>query len=624
MPATKRIIIGATLALLLVVLMANLLRDRPSPHRAAAPADSEQTPAAVGPARKPNVVLVITDDQGYGDLSCHGNPVLRTPNLDKLASESVRLTNFHVDPTCSPTRSALMTGRYSTRVGVWHTVMGRHMPRAEERMMPQVFADNGYATAIFGKWHLGDNFPFRPQDRGFQEVLIHGGGGVGQIPDYWGNSYFDDTYFHNGRPEKFRGYCTDVFFHQATQFIESHRDKPFFVYLAPNAPHAPYRVADKWKAPYVGKAADAELASFYGMIANIDDNVGRLRARLAELGLADNTLFIFMTDNGSARGAKFTDNRGNDNRLISGYNAGMRGIKGSPYEGGHRVPCFWHWPEGKLTGGRDVNGLAAHLDLLPTLIDLCQLKQSTAVAYDGRSLRHALNGESPIDPERIVIAHHQEVPDPEKYRFASVMQGDWRLILRNDLPKGEKPAVELYRLTDDPGQKNNIVANRPNLAAELRREYESWWDELSRDFDRPAEIIVGDARQNPSELTCFEWHSSQQWWQPAVERGFDGNGHWAIRVAQAGKNEITLRRWPAEVDAPITAQVKAGKAIKADKARLRIGAFEGEQPITAETRAVTFTVPLPAGSTQLQTWLTAADGTSHGAYYVSVRHLATP
>ena len=328
--------------------------------------------AAVG--GRPNVVLILTDDQGYGDLGCTGNPVLKTPHLDRLYRDSVRLANFHVDPTCSPTRAALMTGRYSTRTGVWHTVMGRHMPRADERMMPQVFAENGYATAIFGKWHLGDNFPFRPRDRGFQEALIHGGGGVGQIPDYWGNDYFDDTYSRDGRPEKFSGYCTDVFFREATRFIESHRDRPFFVELATNAPHGPYRVADEWREPYASKVdGDAELATFYGMIANIDDNVGRLRRRLEELGLADDTLLIFLTDNGTAHGATFSDARGNDGKLVSGYNAGMRGRKGSPYEGGHRVPCFLHWPAGKLTGGRDVDGLSAHLDLLPTLIDLCGL-----------------------------------------------------------------------------------------------------------------------------------------------------------------------------------------------------------------------------------------------------------
>jgi arylsulfatase A-like enzyme len=576
-------------------------------------------PVAAQSARRPNVVVLITDDQGYGDLACHGNPVLKTPNLDKLYRDSVRLTNFHVDPTCSPTRAALMTGRYSTRTGVWHTVMGRHMPRAEERMMPQLFSANGYATAIFGKWHLGDNFPFRPQDRGFQEALIHGGGGIGQIPDYWGNTYFNDTYFHNGRPEKFTGYCTDVFFRQATQFIESHREAPFFVYLATNAPHAPYRVPDRWKEPYASQLEDAELAAFYGMISNIDDNLGRLRERLAELGLADNTLIIFMTDNGTARGAQFTDYRGNDGRQLRGFNAGRRGIKGSPYEGGHRVPCFWHWPAGKLTGGRDVAGLTAHFDLLPTLIDMCQLKQATPVAYDGRSLRDALAGAVRVDPGRVLIAHHQEVPNPEKYRFACVMQGDWRLILRNDLAEGDKPALELYRLTDDPGQQNNVLEMRRAVAASLRREYDVWWDRLSPDFKRPAEIVVGDARQNPAELTCFEWHSSQQWGQAAVQRGFEGNGYWTIRVAQAGDYEISLRRWPAEVDAPITGSVKPGRAVMADKARLRIGAFDKEQPITAAARAVTFEVSLPAGSTQLQTWLTAADGTARGAYYVSVR-----
>ena len=189
--------------------------------------------------RRPNVVLVMTDDQGYGDLSCHGNRVLQTPHLDRLASRSVRLTNFHVDPTCSPTRAALMTGRYSTRTGVWHTVMGRHMPRPQEVMLPQLFAASGYRTAMFGKWHLGDAFPYRPQDRGFQTALMHGGGGVGQIPDYWGNDYFDDTYFRDGRTENFEGYCTDVFFREAMRFITVDRERPFFVYLATNAPHSP-------------------------------------------------------------------------------------------------------------------------------------------------------------------------------------------------------------------------------------------------------------------------------------------------------------------------------------------------------------------------------------------------
>jgi arylsulfatase A-like enzyme len=518
-----------------------------------------------------------------------------------------------------------MTGRYATRVGVWHTVMGRHMPRADERMMPQIFAENGYATAIFGKWHLGDNFPFRPQDRGFAEALVHGGGGVGQIPDHWGNDYFDDTYLHNGRPEKFTGYCTDVFFREAARFIEANRAKPFFVYLPTNAPHSPYRVADEWSAPYAAAVGDdAELAKFYGLIANLDDNVGRLRRRLEELGLAENTLLIFATDNGTARGATFADYRGNDGRLISGFNAGMRGRKGSPYEGGHRVPCFLHWPAGGLTGGRDVQGLSAHLDLLPTLIDLCGLEERETAhrerfPYDGISLRGALRGEAPIPSDRVLIAHHQELPDPELYRFASVMQGRYRLILRNDLEGGEKPAAELYDLSRDAGQAENAAARHPQVVARLRRVYDAWWDGISPGFGTPAEIVIGDERQNPASLTCFEWHSSQQWGQSAVQRGFEGNGYWAIRVAQSGTYQITLRRWPEEVDQPITAAVDGRGAIAAETARLRVGEFDATKSVTREARAVQFDVVLPAGSTRLETWLTAADGASRGAYYVSVR-----
>jgi arylsulfatase A-like enzyme len=568
------------------------------------------------------VVLIVTDDQGYGDLSCTGNPVLRTPQLDALYRDSVRLTNFHVDPTCSPTRAALMTGRYSTRTGVWHTVMGRHMPRADEQMMPQVFADNGYATAMFGKWHLGDNFPFRPHDRGFQEVLIHGGGGVGQIPDYWGNDYFDDTYFRNGRPEQFSGYCTDVFFREATRFIESHTGRPFFVYLATNAPHGPYRVADEWSKPYTGQVGDdAELANFYGMIANIDHNVGRMRKRLEELGLADNTLLIFMTDNGTARGATFSDYRGNDGRLVGGYNAGMRGKKGSPYEGGHHVPCFLHWPKGGLTGGRDVDGLAAHIDLLPTLIDVCGLKQSGKPDYDGVSLRDALTGKSPIPADRLLLAHHQELPEPEKYRFACVMQGPWRLILRSDV-EGATPATELFHLRDDPGQARDVSSRHSDIAETLRGSYESWWDGLSTDFDRAAEIVIGDEGQNPTQLTCFEWHSSRQWWQTAVERGFEGNGHWKLRMARPGKYEISLRRWPAEAEAAINEAPEGGTTIRADTARLRIGDVELRQPIPRDAQAVAFEVSLPAGSLECQTWLTSPDGASRGAYYATIHRVA--
>ena len=214
---------------------------------------------------RPNVILVMTDDQGYGDLSCHGNPDFRTPNLDKLYGESVRFTDFHVDPTCAPTRAALITGRYSLSTGVWHTIAGRSFLHPEEVTIAQVLKKAGYATGMFGKWHLGDNYPCRPHDRGFDDAVYHGGGGIGQTPDLWGNDYFDDRYFHNGQPKQYQGYCTDVFFEEAMRFIEKQRDDPFFCYLLPNAPHGPYYVDKKYSNPFVEKVFSPNRANFYGM-----------------------------------------------------------------------------------------------------------------------------------------------------------------------------------------------------------------------------------------------------------------------------------------------------------------------------------------------------------------------
>ena len=270
----------------------------------------EQSPKLI----KPNVILIITDDQGYGDIGFHGNDWIQTPNIDLLAKESVRLTDFHVGTTCAPTRSGLMTGRNCNRVGVWHTVMGRSLLRKSEVTMADVFKSNGYATGMFGKWHLGDNYPYRPHDRGFEEAFYHGGGGVSQSPDYWDNDYFDDTYFRNGEPEKVSGYCTDVWFSSALEFIERNREKPFFCYLSTNAPHGPYHVPQKYIDLYKDKSAIPN-PNFYGMITNVDENLGTFRIRLEELGLADNTILIFMTDNGTAAGVEVDPDGFPDGRI---------------------------------------------------------------------------------------------------------------------------------------------------------------------------------------------------------------------------------------------------------------------------------------------------------------------
>ena len=557
-------------------------------------ASINQTIKAVG--KRSNVVLVMTDDQGYGDLGCHGNPVIQTPNIDRLHSQSVRLTNFHVDPTCSPTRSALMTGRYSSRTGVWHTVMGRSLLRKDEITMSQVFSASGYRTGIFGKWHLGDNYPFRPQDRGFEEVLIHGGGGIGQTPDYWGNDYFDDTYFLNGKPHKYTGYCTDVFFNSAIEFIQANKERPFFVYLCTNAPHSPFNVAEKYSKPYEDKGVPQELARFYGMITNIDENMGRLMQCLKQLGLEKNTILIFLTDNGSSKGD---------------FNAGMRGQKGSVYEGGHRVPCFIRWPDG-LEGSRDIDRLAAHIDLLPTLVELCGLTKPQSVKLDGVSLVPLLTSAADNRPDRPLFVHSQRVDHPEKWRNIAVMTERWRLI----------NGRELYDIRTDPSQSNNIADKHPQVVEKLRESYEQWWVDISMHFDEYCEIIIGSDKENPVRLTCHDWHGPKiPSDQNTIRQALEANGFLAVEIAHDGNYEFALRRWPLEANIPINTAIPPEQSIGATKARLKIADVDMTAPIPENACEVTFQLSLKAGKTRLQTWFTDSQGTSRGAYFVYVKRL---
>lgn len=444
-------------------------------------------------AAKPNVVLIITDDQGYGDVGVHGNEMIQTPSLDALYKQSVHLTDFHVDPTCSPTRSALMSGRYSTRTGVWHTIMGRSLMSTHEWTVAEVFQANGYQTGMFGKWHLGDNYPLRPLDQGFSFAFNHGGGGVGQGPDYWGNDYFDDTYWRNAKPEATEGYCTDVWFDNAIDYIREHKDEPFFVYLSTNAPHGPYLVDEKYSKPYEEKGVAQPMAKFYGMITNIDENVGRLDKELHDLGLANNTILIFMTDNGSAAGW-----RAPKNAKWPGFNSGMRGGKGSEYDGGHRVPFFIRWPDGKLEGGRDVNQLSAHIDVLPTLTDLCDIKDKASKSRDGVSLTRALAGNNKVLQDRTILVHSQRVEYPQKLRKCSVMTSQWRLV----------NGKELFDIKADPGQQQDVSEEHPEVVKQLQQEYENWWTSLSTVFDDFVRIGLGSHDEPESLLHSHDWHTT--------------------------------------------------------------------------------------------------------------------
>jgi len=592
--------------------------------KSVSPSSNPQNAGSAAPLANsgPNVVFVITDDQGYGDLSCHGNTIIKTPNIDNLYSGSVRLTNFHVGPTCAPTRAGIMTGHYCNCTGVWHTIMGRSLLRENEVTMGDVFKANGYRTGIFGKWHLGDNYPFRPHDRGFDVALFHGGGGVSQTPDYWGNDYFDDTYLRNGRPEAFTGYCTDVWFDEAMKFIEANKDRRFFCYLSTNAPHGPYNVADSYSAPYRGQVPDYR-ANFYGMITNIDDNMGRLRAKLKALGVEENTVLIWMTDNGTSAGCSLDK----DAFVKEGYNAGMRGMKGSEYDGGHRVPFFLHWPGGGFTAGRDIHQLAANIDVLPTLIDLCGLKAPEDVTFHGVSLKPLLMGQAqygrgltPPLPDRVVVTDSQRVEYPIKWRKSAAMTSRWRLI----------NGVELYDILADPEQRNDIAADHPDVVQELRKHYEKWWKLVSATFDEDCPIVIGSEHEKTSRLTTHDWHGEQcAWNQGQIRQGLECNGYWIVEIAEDGEYEFELRRWPKEEDRAITAGIPGeitdwyhgGKALNLTTARVKIGEQEQTQTIDPEAKGITFAFGLEAGAMRLQTFLTDADSVSIGAYYVYARRI---
>lgn len=415
---------------------------------------------------RPNIILVMTDDQGYGDLGCTGNPIARTPNIDRFHAQSVRFTNFHVSPTCAPTRAALLTGRHEFKNGVTHTIHERERLTLKATTLAQALKNSGYATGIFGKWHLGDQPEYQPGRRGFDEVFIHGAGGIGQsyegsCGDAPKNTYFDPFILHNGRFVMTKGYCTDVFFNQAEKWIDARRKskKPFFALITPNAPHAPLDCPPEYVARYTNQTK-LMAAKFYGMIENIDDNFGSLVRQLDDWNLTDNTLVIFMTDNGGTVGVDI-------------HNAGLRGAKNTPYQGGARVPSFWRWPNG-FRGGVDCNALAAHIDVLPTLAEIASAKLDlqTQRQVEGRSLVPLLKNPAAPWTNRILVTHtgrwNRGHAGASKFSGCSIR--DERFTLVNN--------SELYDLVHDPGETTNVIDKFPQVVSEFRSKYDAWWDSV--------------------------------------------------------------------------------------------------------------------------------------------------
>lgn len=581
-------------------------------------------------ARPPNIVFVLTDDQGYPPIGCHGHPFIRTPNLDAFHGEAVTFDQFHTGTTCAPTRAGIMTGHYCNSTGVWHTIGGRSLLRKNEWSLANALQENGYTTGMFGKWHLGDEFPYRPQDRGFDTVVCHGGGGISQQPDWWGNDYFDDTYLVNGSPGTFSGYCTDVFFDEALAFIETNQNRPFFCFVSTNAPHSPFNVEPRYRDLYTGQTKNEQYARFLGMVTNIDENFGRLRARLQELDLEDNTILIFMSDNGQ------TGMGGG--RAEEVYNAGMRGMKGSPYEGGHRVPFFIRWPDGRITGARTVSELAGYVDIMPTLLSLCNVRVPEHRTFHGKDLSPLFRGETGEDwTERVLVTDTQRVAHPLKWRLSCVMKGPWRLVNRD----------ELYNLGSDPGQATNLADGYPDLVEELRSEYNRWWEICSRQMDDDIPMSVGAEEQDETVLRSHDLRNEQDhmlvWNQAQVREGQICHGYWEIMIERKGTYEFELRRWPRESGHAVQAGIHGddvvfrrdgiapgaeshytgGKSLPFDTACLNLSGIPQQcTQVAAGDMGAVFTLCLEPGLRHVRAQFHSCGGAYCSAYYVYIRRIA--
>lgn len=482
--------------------------------------------SALSAAQKkpPNIVLIVADDQGFGDLGCRGNRFIRTPNMDRIARQGVEFTQFHASPVCSPTRASLMTGRYNYRTGVVDTFLGRSIMYSEERTIAEMLKGAGYRTGIFGKWHLGDNCPFRPADQGFEESLVMRGGKLRDPYDIpGGKGYFDPFLLLNGEPRPYRGYCTDVFAKEALGFIDRHRAQPFFLYFAPNAIHEPHEVPEAYIDPYRRMGLSESLSRIYGMCTNLDDNIGRLLKRLDDLQLARNTIVLYLSDNGPDLGSG------------PRYNAGMRDGKLSVYEGGLRVPCFLRWP-GVVKPGTRIGQLTAHIDVPSTLLDACGLNWPAGITIDGTSLMPLLRGDTSKWPARTLVFQWHRGERPQPYRNCAALDGRWKMV----------NGKELYDLKNDPAEARNLASERPAVLTRLCRAYDEWLRDVSstRGYDAPR-IHLGTTHENPVVLTRQDWRG------PRAGYGSNSVGYWEVFVTKAAPYAVFVMFEPGASEGEI-------------------------------------------------------------------------
>ena len=489
----------------------------------------------------PNVILIITDDQGYGDLGFNGNPNIITPALDNFAAESVRFNNFYVSPVCAPTRSSLMTGRYSLRTGVRDTYNGGAIMASSEVTIAEMLKQANFTTGIFGKWHLGDNYPSRPSDQGFDESLIHLAGGMGQVGDFTNyfkkdTSYFDPILWHNNEQKPYKGYCSDIFTENAIEFIENNKNNPFFCYLSFNAPHNPLQVPDEYYQAYktldptdgidpelipnekISEKTKDNTRKVYAMVTNIDDNLKKLFNKVDELGIKDNTIVIFMTDNGPQHAR---------------YIAGMKGRKSSVYNGGIRVPFFLRFPA-MFSGNQEVNQFTAHIDLLPTLSKLCNVEMPRDRKIDGRSFIPSINSEKL--PERSFFSYWTR-KYPELYNNIALQRGQFKLIGKTDY-NSPIENFELYDTYNDPFEKNNLVTQKKSIALSLKKEMHQTFLELvnSENLKNPPRIMLGSDFENPVYLNRNDAGGQRAVWNQEQAYSF-----WKVDINKEGLYDLKFK-----------------------------------------------------------------------------------
>ncbi len=531
--------------------------------------------ASLSAADRPNVVFILSDNQSYYELSCHGHAQIQTPHIDRFANESVEFTHFYAPPYCSPSRSVILSGQYAMRSGVFTTIAGRSVMHRDQTTLADILKDHGYNTGIFGKWHLGFSYPHRPQDRGFDEVFVHGGGGIGQMEDYYGNTHFNPTFIHNNKVTPSQGFSTDVLFDYAMDYVDVHQDEPFFCFVSTPVTHSPHHgpkaLVEDLKA--AGIEGNLEL---FAQVQNLDTNVGRLLEKLDVLGLTDNTIVVFASDQGmNDRGAPHGDNR-----------------LGIPYDPAQHVPFFIRSPG---VEPQVCDRLAGMIDFFPTVLDLCDIELPEDC--DGLSLKPLITGAQQGYPkDRTLLIQCPRGRTAEKWKNASVKTDRWRLV------DGEK----LYDINADPRQHNDIAADHPEVVARLRAEYEAFWADLPDQEDTWSRHLLGSRECPEVVLNGMDWYSGSSPWASGHFKK-PGNGKWAVSIERDGQYEFECRLFPRE----------AKMAMDASHAKIQIGNIEAEADISADAECAKFSLELKAGDYDLQTWLNR-DGKECGALFVHV------